>query len=59
MIPAAQAAADAQMQAPLFRCSECNEPVIVWSGRFFRTCEHSDAAIIATPEAARVMNGNP
>lgn len=57
MIPAAQAAADAQRETPLFRCGECSEPVIVWSGRFFRTCEHLDGAIIATPEAAKVVNG--
>ena len=58
MIPAAQAAADAQMQAPLFRCSECGEPVIVFAGRFFRTCEHLQASIVATPDAAKAVNAN-
>lgn len=57
MIPAAQQAADAQMQTPLFKCGECNEVVIVWNGRFFRTCEHLQAAIVATPEAAKVTSG--
>jgi hypothetical protein len=51
-----QQATDAQFQAPLFRCAECQEPVVVWGARFFRTCEHLSAPIIATPEAARVIN---
>jgi len=58
MIPAAQQAADEQMQAPLFRCSECNEPVIAYNGRFFRTCEHLAAQVIATPEAAKAINAH-
>jgi predicted ATP-dependent serine protease len=57
MIPAPQAAADAQRETPLFVCGECGEPVIVWNGRFFRTCEHYDSAINATPAAAKVVNG--
>lgn len=59
MIPAAQAAADAQMQAPLFVCSQCGEPVIAFNGRFFRTCEHLDAQILATPDAAKAVNAGP
>lgn len=58
MIPAAQAAADAQMQAPLFVCSQCGEPVIAFNGRFFRTCEHLAAQVVATPEAAKAINAN-
>ena len=58
MIPAAQQATDAQMQAPLFRCAECNEPVIAYNGRFFRTCDHVTATIVATPEAAKAVNAN-
>jgi len=46
------------MQAPLFRCSECNEPVIAYNGRFFRTCEHLAAQVVATPEAAKAVNAN-
>lgn len=59
MSPAAQQAADAQMQSPLFRCGECAEPVIAYNGRFFRTCEHLDAPIIATPEAAKAVTNAP
>lgn len=55
MIPAAQLAADQQTQSPLFKCSECGEPVIVYGQRFFRTCQHFNAAIVATPEAAKVV----
>jgi hypothetical protein len=55
MLPAAQKAADEQTAAPLFRCAECNEPVIVYGQRFFRTCQHFSAAIVATPEAAKVV----
>ena len=58
MIPVAQQLTDEQMQTPLFRCGECNEPVIVFAGRFFRTCEHSTASVIATPEAAKAVNAN-
>ena len=57
MIPAPQKAADEQMAAPLFRCAECDEPVIVYGQRFFRTCEHTSAQINATPAAAKVVTG--
>lgn len=55
MTTAPQQAADQQMQNPLFRCGECSEPVIVYGQRFFRTCAHSEAAIIALPQAAKVV----
>lgn len=47
------------MQAPLFVCSQCGEPVIAFNGRFFRTCEHLDAQILATPDAAKAVNAGP
>lgn len=55
MKTAAQQATDAQMQQPLFKCSSCDEVVVVFQGRFFRTCEHTTAAIVATPEAAKAV----
>jgi hypothetical protein len=59
MKTAAQQAIDEQTLQPLFICGECNEIIIVFSGRFFRNCEHTNAAIIATPEAAKaVISGN-
>jgi hypothetical protein len=55
-----QQATDQQMQNPLFCCGECSEPVIVYGQQFFRTCEHTDAAIFAMPQAAKVVtNANP
>jgi hypothetical protein len=59
MKTAAQQAIDEQTLQPLCICGECNEIIIVFSGRFFRNCEHTNAAIIATPEAAKaVTSGN-
>jgi hypothetical protein len=59
MRTAAQQAQDEQIQRPLFACGECGEVVVAFNGRFFRTCEHVDAAILATPEAAKaVASGN-
>jgi hypothetical protein len=59
MKTAPQQATDVQMQDPLFRCGECAEPVVVFNGRFFRTCDHLTADILATPEAAKaVTNAN-
>jgi len=60
MTTAQQQATDQQMQNPLFRCGECSEPVIVYGQRFFRTCAHTNAAIVAMPQAAKVVtNANP
>jgi hypothetical protein len=59
MLPVPQQAVDQQMLAPLFTCGECGEPVICFGQRFFRTCEHHAGVIVATPEAAKVVNANP
>lgn len=59
MTTPAQEATDAQMLKPLFVCGDCAAPVIVFNGRFFKTCEHLNSAILATPDAAKaVTNGN-
>lgn len=54
----AQTATDAQVEEPLFRCGECDEPVIVFDKRFFRTCEHYNGVIIATAKAAEVITND-
>ncbi|CAB4136899.1 hypothetical protein UFOVP313_3 [uncultured Caudovirales phage] len=51
----AQQVADEQMEDPLLRCGTCGEPVIVFDARFFRTCEHLEAVIVATDKAARAL----
>jgi hypothetical protein len=59
MKTAAQQAIDEQTLQPLFKCGDCDEIIIVFNGRFFRTCEHTNAVIIATSEAAKaVTSGN-
>lgn len=50
-IPPAQAAAEQQQAEPLYTCSVCGEPVLVYGGRTFRTCEHLDAAVNANLSA--------
>ena len=49
--PLAQKAAEEQQDNPMFQCAECSEPVIVYGGNYFRTCEHTEAAIIANMTA--------
>lgn len=47
----AQQAADEQQANPLYTCAECGEPVIVFNGNSFKTCEHTEAAVIANMQA--------
>lgn len=41
----------AQGDIPGFICSVCNEPVFVFDGKVFRSCEHSDAPVLANIQA--------
>lgn len=55
-LPDAQAAAEKQMAHPLFVCAECGEPVIAYAGRQFRTCEHVEGGVLATPEGIKAVS---
>lgn len=57
MIPDGQQAATHQQEAPLFVCDECGEPVIVFKGKQFKTCEHADAAVNVTPLGIKAISG--
>lgn len=43
-----QEAAEHQSDNPLFVCTCCGEPVIVYGGQYFRTCEHEGAPFAIT-----------
>lgn len=40
-----------QESNPQYICSVCNATVIVYDGRTFKTCDHSDAPVIANMQA--------
>lgn len=46
-----QEAMSAQDSQPLYKCAICEETVYVYDGHIFRTCDHSDAAVIVALEA--------
>ena len=47
----AQKAADDQQADPLYTCAECGEPVIIFNGKSFRTCDHIESAVNANMQA--------
>ena len=52
----AQEATEQQTDNPLFVCTNCGEAVIVYSGKFFRTCEHVDSLIAATYDGLKAAS---
>jgi hypothetical protein len=46
-----------QEARPLAVCAECNAAVIVHDGRYFRTCEHIEAQIVANMTAILEATG--
>lgn len=52
----AQRAAEEQQADPLFVCTACGEPVLVFNGAYFRTCDHSEAPVAATYAGMRVAS---
>jgi len=41
----------AKNEAPLYLCSQCNEPVFLVEGIVYRPCGHKDAPVLANLEA--------
>lgn len=40
-----------QEENTAFVCAECNAPVVLHDGNYFRECEHASAAILANMSA--------
>jgi hypothetical protein len=55
-IPPAQQAAEAQQANPVYTCADCGEAVVIFDGKTFKTCEHTDAAVLAN--MAAVVRGS-
>jgi len=51
MLPPAQQSAEEQQANPMYTCGVCGEPVVVFDGKCFRTCDHVDAPVIANLQA--------
>lgn len=51
----AQTAAEQQQDTPLFVCVECGEPVVVYGGYFFHTCEHVNSMVVATRDGLKAV----
>lgn len=49
----------------MYKCAECQKPVIVYEGTIFRPCSHDEATVIAditataTGEATADVNNGP
>lgn len=51
----AQEAAERQAETPLAVCGTCGEPVVLYGGRQFRTCDHVVSEVTLTQEGIRVL----
>ena len=52
-----QESAEQQQENPQVTCFECGEPIVVFGGRLFYTCEHQGALPVATPRGVQMMTG--
>lgn len=52
----AQQAAEQQQENPLFVCTECGDPVVVFGGNYFRTCEHTASLVAATHDGLKAAS---
>jgi len=50
-----QESAEQQQENPQVTCFECGEPIVVFGGRLFYTCEHQGALPVATPLGVQMM----
>ena len=57
MTPSPQQTAEQQQENPQVTCFECGEPIIVFGGRMFYTCEHQGALPVATPHGVQMLTG--
>lgn len=55
-MPTPQEVSDRQIDSPLFVCTVCGEPVIIFGGNYFRTCEHSDSMIAVTYDGLKAVS---
>lgn len=51
MTPEEREAIEQQEANPMYVCTECSAPVVVFNGKVFRECEHDSAAVIANLSA--------
>lgn len=45
-----------QQEDPLFVCDVCKEPVILYNGKNFKTCEHLNSDVVITNRGLEVAS---